>query len=401
VPGTTREAEIEEKKGNERKNRIFGVYLSIAIAKMRDQLSIEEAKIMLKDIFTQEYEARKEQAALNPVLIERYSRVNFDYLKDVWFTGDGVMFVFNDGEKDWFVLFRPSGTEPKLKSYGFGLDRDRLTIDAWAFGFNENVAGKLPKSFIQDSTLMEIWGIDGLKAVDKGRRMQSAWEDFGLVVDPTDPYDLDRVGGTEGLEKRKLIRKYIPPDDHLEQVNAWLSSEGLPTLNIDLTHQPQAMPQSEIVGLLEAVPVEVYQRLGQEKAAVIRKESATTLASGEGIAADNIKEMVSGIAVPASRVIGKNDEFIAWASEADQRNRIITIVAMDQEEYRAIDELHGFDNRVYVISVETADKVLRDMFITDFVLFEENPFGSFDFNSIGNRVDTYDRELEEARASGV
>ena len=278
VPAATKESALEEIAGNERKNRIFGAYLSIVIAKMQNQLSVENAKKILRDMFDQEYEARKTQAQLSPVLIERFSNVNFNFLKDMRFTGDGVMFVFEKNDKEWFVLFRPSGTEPKLKAYGFGDDAERLAIDAWSFGFNENTKGTLPGSFTGNEVLMELWGSDGVKAVDKARRMQQAWEDFGLVVDP------EYLGpmGLEQLETRRLIRNFSPPDNHLELVNEWLKERGLPLVDIDFS-KPQAMPQEAIAELLESVPEDVYNSLGHTKEDVLKKEKAR-LASNETFA---------------------------------------------------------------------------------------------------------------------
>jgi len=275
VPSASKESALEEQAGNERKNRIFGAYLSIAIAKMQGKVNMDEARVILKDIFNQEYEARKVQGQIAPALIERYNKINFDFLKDVWFTGDGVMFVFENEGKQWFVLFRPSGTEPKLKSYGFGKEIERLTTDAWSFAFNENTAGKLPESFTNNTVLMNLWGEDGLKAVDKGRRMQSAWEDFGLVIDPQDL----NAGQLKDLEKRKLVRNFSPPDNHLGMVNEWLRARGLPEVKVDLD-SPQAMPQEVITELLESVPEEVYNTLGRTKEEVLSKESAK-LASNE------------------------------------------------------------------------------------------------------------------------
>ncbi len=188
------------------------------------------------------------------------------------------MFVFEKEGKQWFILFRPSGTEPKLKSYGFGEDVDRLAIDAWDFGFNENTAGKLPGSFTSNAILMDLWGTDGVKAVDKGRRMQQAWEDFGLVVDPQGmgPKELEK------LEARRLVRKFSPPDNHLELVNQWLKERGLPEVNIDFS-KPQAMPQEAIVELLESVPEDVYNSLGNTKEDVLKKEKGQqSLASNAG-----------------------------------------------------------------------------------------------------------------------
>ena len=267
VPGTTQASAEAEEEGNKRKNRIFGAYLSLAIAYMREQLPIAQVKPILRDIFNQEFEARKAQGTLQPVLIERFGQVDIDSLIDLKFTGDGVMFIFEKKRRQWMVLFRPSGTEPKLKSYGFGEDPDRLTIDTWAFAFNENVAGVLPKSFTSNAVLIRLWGDDGAKAVDKARRMQAAWEVFGRVIDPEDLSE-DELAK---LEESRLIRSFMPPDDHLEVIQKWVEAENLGELAIDLS-QPQAMPQEGVVDLLEAIPDEVFENLARTKQEVLDKE---------------------------------------------------------------------------------------------------------------------------------
>ena len=124
---------------------------------------------------------------------------------------------------------------------------------------------------------MSLWGDDGLKTVDKGRRMQSSWEDFGLVVDPQ---DLD-AGQLKDLEQRKLVRSFSPPDNHLEMVNEWLRARNLPEVKVDL-NKPQAMSQKAIVELLESVPEDVYNTLGNTKEDVLTKESAK-LTSNENL----------------------------------------------------------------------------------------------------------------------
>lgn len=277
VPGTSAESVEEEKQGNLRKNRIFGAYLAIVVAYMRKEVTLDDCKKVLRDIFDEEYSARKEQGMFKDVLLNRFKDVDVDSIVDILFTGDGVIFVFekefksetgaSTEKRKWFVLFRPSGTEPKLKAYGFGLDPERTTIDAWTFGFTENMAGQLPDSFMSNKHLIDIWGSDGLKAIDKARRMQNAWEVWGKVIDPEDLNDAEMAE----LEKTKLHRTFSPPDNHLELVQDWVKEKGLGTLSID-TSAEQAMSSEQIVELLECIPDEVYKKLGRTKAEVIAKE---------------------------------------------------------------------------------------------------------------------------------
>ncbi len=271
IPDTTVESVEQEKAGNERKNRIFGAYLAIVIAYMRKDLDIKDARNVLKDIFDQEFQARKKQGTLDDVFLKRFQRLNFELLQDIKFTGDGVIFVFEEAGKQWHILFRPSGTEPKLKAYGFGSETELLTDYTWGFAFNENNMGELPKSFTRNKVLKTLWGADGAKAVEKASRMQDAWELYGRVVDPAD-FD---AAGLEELQKTLLKTEYAPPDNHLQLINERLEKIGSDPISFDLSSSPQAMPPAKIVELLGAVPETVYEQLGQEKAAVLAKQQGT------------------------------------------------------------------------------------------------------------------------------
>ena len=56
----------------------------------------------------------------------------------------------------------------------------------FAIGFQLLGKGTLPESFTNNQELMQLWGQDGSLAVNKARRMQNSWEQFGQVVDPQD-----------------------------------------------------------------------------------------------------------------------------------------------------------------------------------------------------------------------
>ena len=93
--------------------------------------------------------------------------------------------------------------------------------------------------------------------------------------------DIEELSAQEkaGLEKRRLVRKFSPPDNHLDLVNEWLRKEGLPEVVIDLS-QPQAMPQEAILGLLTAIPDRVYKQLGRNKEEVLSAEGSLVLQRG-------------------------------------------------------------------------------------------------------------------------
>ncbi|MEO5367105.1 MAG: hypothetical protein H7831_12320 [Magnetococcus sp. WYHC-3] len=255
----------EEEQGNKRKYRIFGAYVSLALAYKHGQITIETARKILRDIFNEEFEARQKNVkfTFKEAFMSRFRDIDLDSLCALGFTGDSVEFLFEKGPDKWFVMSRPSGTEPKLRAYGFGNNQRRLEVDTWVVSMTENVAGILPKSFTSNQDLMELWGDDGVKAVDKARRMHSAWEDYGLLVDTKED--------KRDLESRKLVRNFTPPDGHLDLINGWLKDAGLKEINLK-SDEPKTMSQEAVVELLEAVPDAVYKKLGRTKKEVIEKD---------------------------------------------------------------------------------------------------------------------------------
>ena len=301
------------------------------------------------------------------------------------------MFVFEKDADKWFVLFRPSGTEPKLKAYGFGKDTNRLAIDAWSFGFNENVAGQLPQSFTGNPKLMEIWGEDGLKAVDKARRMQGAWEDYGRVIDPQDL----NAGQMAELEQRKLVRTYSPPDNHLELVNQWLKARGLPEVNIDFS-KPQAMPQAQIVELLEAIPPDVFNKLGNSKESVLQKERVS-LASNAGVSRkQQVDDMEQIIAVPAENIIGHEAGFEKWIAGQPQ-NMAVVILAMPDEE-QAVQKYKDMA-WIKVVGKDISEEFRAKLIDLRALYGKEEFFGGFKLGTV-NTIDDY-KAVAGSIASGV
>jgi len=91
------------------KNDMF--YLSLAIAKRKGLISIEDIKSILNDKFAQD-------------------GLNFDNLKSVKFVGDGTYLEFDDK----YIEIRPSGTDAKTKAYGGGLNKADIEKYAGVLG---------------------------------------------------------------------------------------------------------------------------------------------------------------------------------------------------------------------------------------------------------------------------
>lgn len=80
-------------------NDIF--YLSIAMAKRENIITMQQARAIFKETFAD---------------------LNFDNLVDIKFVGDGTYLEFDDK----YIEIRPSGTDAKTKAYGAGNDKDDI-----------------------------------------------------------------------------------------------------------------------------------------------------------------------------------------------------------------------------------------------------------------------------------
>ncbi|MBS4759322.1 MAG: hypothetical protein KHX03_01320 [Clostridium sp.] len=97
----------KEGEAKRTKNDIF--YLTMAIAKNKGKLSLEQIKEILSDTFED---------------------LSFDNLIDVKFVGDGTYLEFDDK----FIEIRPSGTDAKTKAYGAGADKNEIKMFARIMG---------------------------------------------------------------------------------------------------------------------------------------------------------------------------------------------------------------------------------------------------------------------------
>lgn len=91
------------------KNDMF--YLSMAIAKRQEIISLDDIKAVLNDNFNKD-------------------GLSFDNLKSIKFVGDGTYLEFDDK----YIEIRPSGTDAKTKAYGGGLDKSEIEKYATVLG---------------------------------------------------------------------------------------------------------------------------------------------------------------------------------------------------------------------------------------------------------------------------
>lgn len=100
------------------KNDMF--YLSLAIAKRNNKITLEQIKDVLNDKFKTE-------------------GLTFDNLKSIKFVGDGTYLEFDDK----YIEIRPSGTDAKTKAYGGGLNKADIEKYASVLG---NYSGERTKN---------------------------------------------------------------------------------------------------------------------------------------------------------------------------------------------------------------------------------------------------------------
>ncbi len=109
------------------KNDMF--YLSMAIAKRMDKLSLDDIKTVLNDKFNAD-------------------GLNFDNLKSIKFVGDGTYLEFDNK----YIEIRPSGTDAKTKAYGGGLNKDEIEKYASVLGNYSGDRTELHKKYIPQAT---------------------------------------------------------------------------------------------------------------------------------------------------------------------------------------------------------------------------------------------------------
>ncbi len=126
------------------KNDLF--YLSLAIAIKENEISLEDAKLVLNNAFAE---------------------LSFDNLIDIKFVGDGTYLKFTDK----YIEIRPSGTDAKTKAYGGGEDLESISEFARILGNYSGERTDLHKELINNEFYeksKEVALDYYLKFVDKG-----------------------------------------------------------------------------------------------------------------------------------------------------------------------------------------------------------------------------------------
>ncbi len=101
---------LAKKEGEAKRTKNDVFYLTMAIAKNKGKLSLEQIKEILSDAFED---------------------LSFENLIDVKFVGDGTYLEFDDK----FIEIRPSGTDAKTKAYGAGADKNEIKTFAKIMGY--------------------------------------------------------------------------------------------------------------------------------------------------------------------------------------------------------------------------------------------------------------------------
>ena len=105
------------------KNDMF--YLSMAIAKRADKLTIDDVRCILNDSFCDD-------------------GLTFDDLKSIKFVGDGTYLEFDNK----FIEIRPSGTDAKTKAYGGGANKSEIEKYAAVLGNYSGERTRLHKQLV-------------------------------------------------------------------------------------------------------------------------------------------------------------------------------------------------------------------------------------------------------------
>ena len=121
----------EKTKGEYKRTKNDLFYLTLAVAKYENKISMENIKEILSSVF---YE------------------LDFNNLKDILFAGDGTYLEFDDK----FVEIRPSGTDAKTKAYAGGFNKDVLLKYADTLGKYSGDLNNVYKKYINEEYISHV-----------------------------------------------------------------------------------------------------------------------------------------------------------------------------------------------------------------------------------------------------
>ena len=138
-----------KKEGEEKRTKNDLFFLTLAIAKFENKISVDDVREIFKSTFPE---------------------LNFDNLTDIKFTGDGTYLDFTDK----FIEIRPSGTDAKTKGYGGGENKADLIKFASVLGNysgdkNSKYIALISEDYYNSSKKKSIEIYDGFSSKDEDR----------------------------------------------------------------------------------------------------------------------------------------------------------------------------------------------------------------------------------------
>jgi glutamate dehydrogenase/leucine dehydrogenase/phosphomannomutase len=144
------ELKKEKAKGEIAREKNYAFFVNMVLSKLSGKTTLSQIIEILNDAFAPQ-------------------GLRFDDLQDMIFVGDGVYLQFPDK----IMEIRPSGTDAKSKSYGYGNDKLRLAVYAQAVGAYSGEPTDLYKQYVDMSNFEEVRVVNG-KPVFRGEDVR--WE---------------------------------------------------------------------------------------------------------------------------------------------------------------------------------------------------------------------------------
>ncbi|MFH1208972.1 MAG: triose-phosphate isomerase, partial [Candidatus Omnitrophota bacterium] len=141
---------LEKAKGEISREQNYAFFVNMVLSRLNGRTTLSQIIEILNDTFAGQ-------------------GLRFDDLQDILFVGDGVYMQFPDK----VLEIRPSGTDAKSKSYGYGNDKLRLAVYAQALGGYSGEPTALYRQFVDMSNFDEVRIVNN-KPVFRGEDVR--WE---------------------------------------------------------------------------------------------------------------------------------------------------------------------------------------------------------------------------------